>query len=53
MAAMLLAAITILLALILVVLVHHIPKEEWVALLDMGLRLCWAGLAVLGPFLFR
>jgi len=49
MATMLLAAITILLALILVVLVHHIPKEEWVALLDMGLRLCWAGLAVLGP----
>ncbi len=49
MATMLLAAITILLALILVVLVHHMPKEEWIALLDIGLRLCWAGLLVLGP----
>jgi hypothetical protein len=36
MATMLLAAITILLALILVLLVHHIPTDEWIALLDMG-----------------
>jgi hypothetical protein len=47
MATILLAAITILLALILIVLVHHIPKQEWSALLNMSLRICWAVLIVL------
>ncbi len=47
MTTILLAAITILLGLILVVLFYHLPEEKQSAFLEACVRVCWIGLAVM------